>query len=111
MKECSSIDVAKKFIIIAIKDYSYDVELRCDTHVYGHPAILNIPDEPYIANYDVCSIVANYIASKKRKLFGEKSHRYCRIYAETLSKISSINLSDIVNSMLESWLNVEDVVE
>ena len=112
MFERMSIDVAKKFIIIAIKDYGYDVELRCDTHVYGHPAILNIPDEPYISNYEVCSIVANYIASKKRKLFGEmQSPRYCRIYAETLSKISSINLSDIVNSMLESGLNVEDVVE
>lgn len=107
-----SIDAAKEFIVITIKDYGYNVELKSDTHVYGHPAILNIPDEPYISNYDVCSIVANYVASKKRKLFGEmQSPRYCRIYADALSKISSINLSVIVNSMLESGLSVEDMVE
>lgn len=107
-----NIDEAKSFIVSTIKDYGYNVVLMSDNHVYGHPSLMNIPDVEHLSVSDVCSIVSNFVASKKRKLFGELySPHYCRIYAETLSKISSVNLLNIVNSMIKSGLSVEDVVK
>lgn len=72
--------------------------LMSDNHVYGHPSLMNIPDVEHLSVSDVCLIVSNFVASKKHKLFGElHSPHYCRIYAEILSKISSVNLLNIVS--------------
>ena len=107
-----NIDEAKNFIISIIKDYGYNVVLKTDNHVYGHPSLMNIPDVECLSVSDVCSVVSNFVSSKNRKLFGElHSPHYCRIYAETLSKISSVSLLNIVNSMIKSGLSVEDVVK